>query len=169
MLPTEPFLTLDNIDPSGERGLLGIAFHPDFQTNHYVYVDYTVATNPAHNRISRFTANGDTSDLDTEEIIFELEDQRIPAGLGGAITFGADGKLYITVGTNEYVHSNDAQLLTNFWGKMLRLNADGSIPTRQSLLQRRQCRRKQEGYLGVGVACAIHFCGPTGHWKDVHQ
>jgi glucose/arabinose dehydrogenase len=49
-----PFLSL-SVDSSGERGLLGIAFDPNFFTNHYVYVYYTVPTSPAHNRVSRFT------------------------------------------------------------------------------------------------------------------
>lgn len=124
-----PFLTLNNVDSLGERGILGIAFDPEFSTNHYVYVSYTVATSPAHNRISRFTAVGDLAEANSETIIFELNDQRIAAGLGGAINFGADGKLYTSAGTNEFVTSNDAQALTNFWGKMLRINSDGSIPS----------------------------------------
>src|SRR5215204_3251186 len=56
LLPA-PFLTL-NVDPSGERGLLGIAFDPNFTTNNFLYLYYTVATTPRHNRLSRFTANG---------------------------------------------------------------------------------------------------------------
>jgi len=55
-----PFLSL-SVDSSGERGLLGIAFDPNFFTNHYVYVYYTVPTSPAHNRVSRFTAAGDVA------------------------------------------------------------------------------------------------------------
>ena len=48
-------------DTSGERGLLGLAFHPDFANNGYVYVYYTATTPSAHNRISRVVANGDVS------------------------------------------------------------------------------------------------------------
>ncbi|CAN5652318.1 hypothetical protein BH20ACI3_BH20ACI3_14440 [soil metagenome] len=128
-LLTTPFLTLQNVDASNERGLLGVAFDPGFSTNNYVYVSYTVAATPAHNRISRFTADGDVALPNSEVVIFELNDQRISAGLGGAIDFGADGKLYTAVGTNEYTPSSDAQMLTNFWGKMLRINPDGTIPT----------------------------------------
>src|ERR1044071_3768208 len=57
LLPT-PFVTL-TVDPAGERGLLGIAFDPAFATNNFVYVYYTVPIEPRHNRVSRFTANGD--------------------------------------------------------------------------------------------------------------
>jgi len=55
-----PFLTLTP-DSSGERGLLGIAFDPSFQTNNFIYVYYTATTTPRHNRVSRFTANGDVA------------------------------------------------------------------------------------------------------------
>ena len=58
MLLSTPFLTL-SVDPNGERGLLGIAFDPNFATNNFLYLYYTVATSPKHNRVSRFTANGD--------------------------------------------------------------------------------------------------------------
>ena len=57
LLPT-PFITL-SVDSSGERGLLGIAFDPNFATNNFLYLYYTVPTTPRHNRVSRFTANGD--------------------------------------------------------------------------------------------------------------
>src|SRR4051812_20594649 len=57
----EPFVSL-RVDSRGERGLLGVAFDPGFATNHFVCVYYTVPSGrhvAAHNRVSRFTANGD--------------------------------------------------------------------------------------------------------------
>src|SRR5205809_7470524 len=56
-LLSTPFVTL-TVDSSGERGLLGIAFDPNFAANNFVYVYYTVPGDPAHNRVSRFTGNG---------------------------------------------------------------------------------------------------------------
>ena len=70
LLPTA-FLSL-GVSSIGERGLLGIAFDPDFLTNHYVYVYYTVTTFPIHNRVSRFTANGDVAMPGSEQIILDL-------------------------------------------------------------------------------------------------
>ena len=55
-----PFVTVD-VDPNGERGLLGVAFDPAFATNGYVYVYYTATTPNTHNRVSRFTATGDVA------------------------------------------------------------------------------------------------------------
>src|SRR5260370_13020553 len=66
-----PFLSL-NVDSSGERGLLGVAFDPNFATDHYVYVYYTTSTAPVHNRVSRFTANGDVAVPGSEVDILDL-------------------------------------------------------------------------------------------------
>lgn len=57
LLPT-PFVTL-TVDASGERGLLGVAFDPNFSSNHFIYLYYTTPFPSVHNRLSRFTANGD--------------------------------------------------------------------------------------------------------------
>ncbi len=126
-LPSTPFASL-TVDSSGERGLLGIAFDPNFATNHYLYVYYTVATSPIHNRVSRFTAAGDTAVPGSEAIILELDNLSSATNHnGGAIHFGPDGKLYIGVGENA--NGANSQTLSNLLGKMLRINADGTIPT----------------------------------------
>ena len=96
LLPA-PFLTV-TVNSSGERGLLGVAFDPAFTTNHFVYVYYTVPS-PAHNRISRFTANGDVAVAGSEHVIFELDNLSAATNHnGGALAFGPDGKLYSAVG-----------------------------------------------------------------------
>lgn len=125
LLPT-PFLTL-NVDPVGERGLLGIAFDPKFDTNQYLYLYYTVPSMPRFNRISRFTASGDTVLAGSELPIFRLPDLSGATNHnGGAMHFGPDGKLYVAVGENA--NPALAQSLSTLMGKMLRLNTDGSIP-----------------------------------------
>ena len=122
-----PFVSL-TVDSSGERGLLGIAFDPNFATNHYLYVYYTVATSPIHNRVSRFTAAGDTAAPGSEAVILELDSLSSATNHnGGAIHFGPDGRLYIGVGENA--NGSNSQTLSNLLGKMLRINADGTIPT----------------------------------------
>ncbi|PYM04787.1 MAG: hypothetical protein DMF13_00565 [Verrucomicrobia bacterium] len=126
-LLSAPFASL-TVDSSGERGLLGIAFDPNFATNHYLYVYYTVATSPIHNRVSRFTAAGDAAIPGSEAIILELDNLSSATNHnGGAIHFGPDGKLYIGVGENA--NGANSQTLSNLLGKMLRINSDGSIPT----------------------------------------
>ncbi len=124
LLPT-PFLTVST-DNSGERGLLGIAFDPGFRANNFLYVYYT-ATSPAlHNRVSRFTANGDVVVPGSEVPILDLENVGPSNHNGGAIHFGKDGKLYVAVGENA--NSSNSQSLNNRLGKLLRINPDGSIP-----------------------------------------
>jgi glucose/arabinose dehydrogenase len=126
-LLSTPFVNLP-VDSSGERGLLGIAFDPNFATNHYLYVYYTVATSPIHNRVSRFTAAGDTAAPGSEIIILELDNLSSATNHnGGAIHFGPDGKLYIGVGENA--NGANSQTLSNLLGKILRINSDGTIPT----------------------------------------
>src|SRR4026209_1884347 len=63
-----PFLTV-TVSSSGERGLLGVTFDPDFTTNHFVYVYYTATTPAIHNRVSRFTASGDVAVPGSETIL----------------------------------------------------------------------------------------------------
>lgn len=122
-----PFLTL-NVDSSGERGLLGIAFDPSFGgANNFVYVYYTVPSSPRHNRVSRFTANGDVAVAGSETVILELDNLSGATNHnGGAIHFGPDGKLYVAVGENA--SPSNSQTLNNRLGKVLRINSDGSIP-----------------------------------------
>jgi glucose/arabinose dehydrogenase len=124
LLPA-PFLSVD-VNSTGERGLLGIAFDPDFSANHYVYIYYTTQTTPIHNRVSRFTANGSVAIAGSETVILNLNNLSASNHNGGAIHFGADGKLYIGVGENAT--ASNAQTLSNLLGKILRINADGSIP-----------------------------------------
>ena len=127
-LLSTPFLSLA-VDSSGERGLLGIAFDPNFSSNNFVYVYYTNGTaSPRHNQVSRFTANGDVAVAGSELVILTLDNLSGAANHnGGAIHFGPDGKLYVAVGENA--NSSNSQTLNNRLGKLLRINSDGSIPT----------------------------------------
>ena len=124
-LLSTPFLTV-NTDATGERGLLGIAFDPNFTTNNFIYIYYTVANSPRFNRVSRFTADGDVAVPGSEQVIFNLDPLSATNHNGGAIHFGPDGKLYIATGENAVM--DNSQTLSNVLGKILRINVDGSIP-----------------------------------------
>jgi glucose/arabinose dehydrogenase len=120
LLPT-PFLKV-TVSSVGERGLLGVAFDPQFATNQFVYVYYTATTPNVHNRISRFTANGDVAATGSEKILLDLNTLSSTNHNGGALAFGPDGKLYAAVGENSV--GDHAQSLANLHGKMLRINPD---------------------------------------------
>ncbi|HEX6708342.1 MAG TPA: PQQ-dependent sugar dehydrogenase [Albitalea sp.] len=122
-----PFVSL-SVDSAGERGLIGVTLDPNFATNHFVYVYYTTTQNGAHNRISRFTANGDVAVAGSELVLVNLPALSTATNHnGGALHFGIDGKLYVGVGENA--SPSKAQNLADPFGKLLRFNADGSIPT----------------------------------------
>lgn len=106
----------------GERGALGIALHPRFKDNHYLYVYYTNAS-PLDNRVTRFTVRKNRC-RDRNHILTGIQ---TTSGYhnGGQIEF-AGGKLY--VGTGENHDAAEAQSTTNRLGKILRLNANGSVP-----------------------------------------
>ena len=127
-----PFLTV-TVNSSGERGLLGVAFDPNFATNNFIYIYYTATTPAIHNRISRFTAsaaNPDVAAAGSEVVILDLNNLSSATNHnGGAIHFGPDGKLYAAVGENA--NSANAQSFANLLGKVLRMNTDPAnlIPT----------------------------------------
>ncbi|HET9473682.1 MAG TPA: PQQ-dependent sugar dehydrogenase, partial [Steroidobacteraceae bacterium] len=129
-LLSQPFVTV-SVNSSGERGLLGVAFDPNFATNNFVYVYYTTSSSPIHNRVSRFTASAANPDVAAAGS--EVQLLNLPAlssatnHNGGAIHFGTDGRLYIAVGDNA--NGANAQSFTTTLGKVLRINADGSIPS----------------------------------------
>ena len=125
LLPT-PFLDLP-VDSDGERGLLGVTVHPNFASNNFVYVYYTATTPAPHNRLSRFTANGDVAVPGSEVVLLELENLSAATNHnGGVIHFLPDGRLYVAVGENA--DAANAQSIGNRLGKILRINSDGSIP-----------------------------------------
>ncbi|HEX3138536.1 MAG TPA: PQQ-dependent sugar dehydrogenase [Rhizobacter sp.] len=130
VLLATPFITLA-VDSAGERGLLGVALHPAFASNGYVYLYYTTAENGVHNRISRFTANPANPNIvsvGSELRIADLPNLSSATNHnGGAMHFGNDGKLYVAVGDNA--DSTKPQNLSDPFGKMLRFNDDGSIPS----------------------------------------
>jgi glucose/arabinose dehydrogenase len=122
-----PFATV-TVDSTGERGLIGIALHPDFAINGFLYIYSTRTTGGAHNRISRFTATGDVAAAGSELALVDLPNLSGATNHnGGGMHFGSDGKLYVGVGENA--NAAQAQDLATPFGKLLRFNEDGSIPT----------------------------------------
>ncbi|MGZ5891333.1 MAG: PQQ-dependent sugar dehydrogenase [Caldimonas sp.] len=117
------------VDSAGERGLIGVALHPAFASNGFVYVYSTRSVGGvSHNRISRLTAAGDVAAAGSEIALVDLPNLSGATNHnGGGMHFGADGKLYVGVGENA--NPAQAQDLTLPFGKLLRFNDDGTIPT----------------------------------------
>jgi glucose/arabinose dehydrogenase len=125
-----PFHTF-TVTNQGEQGLLGIALHPDFATNGWVYVYYTSPSPTNHNRVSRVVASTSNPNVsDTTETVLLDDLPTLSIGLnhnGGALHFSpTDGKLYVAIG--EQATPSNAQSLMTRLGKMLRYNDDLTIP-----------------------------------------
>lgn len=127
----EPFLNMESkVRSGGELGLLGLAFHPDYGNNGYFYVNYT-ADGP-RTVISRFSVSfndPDRADPESELEILSF-DQPYDNHNGGDIRFGPDGYLYIATGDGGSGGDpqNQAQDLTSWLGKILRIDVDSGNP-----------------------------------------
>jgi glucose/arabinose dehydrogenase len=121
-----PFAQLFNTDSSGERGLLGLALHPDFPKKPYVFsFQHYKKGSQTLGRITRFTANGNRAIASS--IIFD----NIPSATihnGGYLRFGPDKMLYFTVGDNASPSRAQDKSSNVLNGKMHRIQEDGSIP-----------------------------------------
>ena len=127
-LQSSPFLDISSrIAAGGERGLLGLAFHPNFETNGYLYVYYTRPGGDL--RISRLTANTARThaSLTTEYVLLTIDHPRTNHN-GGALAFGPDGHLYIATGDGGGAGDPDenGQDKSALLGKILRINPDGT-------------------------------------------
>jgi glucose/arabinose dehydrogenase len=124
----KPFVTISDTYVNWEQGLLGLAIDPEFRKNHFVYLYYTTLDNDTgqpFNRVVRFT---DQNNIGTNMVIIldKIPATKLGFHAGGALAFGPDDKLYITVGdAYNDVSAQDSSALT---GKVLRINRDGSIP-----------------------------------------
>jgi glucose/arabinose dehydrogenase len=125
----EVFLDLrGTISTTSEQGLLGFAFHPNFENNGYVYVCYTPSERLSV--ISRFTvsnANPNNLDLASELELIEIPQPAVNHN-GGQIAFGPDGYLYIAMGDGGGSGDPDgnAQNRTNLLGNILRIDVDNT-------------------------------------------
>lgn len=124
----------------GEHGLMGIALDPDFDTNKYIYLYYTnpkkTNDNKLINHLSRFTYTNGMLDPSSEQKLLDVPSDPTCCHQAGYITFGPDGKLYLTAGDNRLPTSGPqigsfetSQNLDDYRGKVLRINKDGSAPT----------------------------------------
>ena len=128
----DPFLDITGrVKSSGnEQGLLGLAFHPDYDENGYFYVNYTDSDNATN--IARFSVDPENPDLadPTSEFTLLAVPQPFTNHNGGDLAFGPDGYLYIGLGDGGSAGDpgNRAQDLSTLLGKMLRIDVDSNNP-----------------------------------------
>lgn len=155
-----PFLTLtSSIVSGGERGLLGLAFHPDYATNGRFYVNYTRSGDGA-TVIAKYTVSDSDPNVAnpaSAEVLLTIA-QPFSNHNGGSINFGPDGYLYIGMGDGGSGGdpSNYGQNLNSLLGKMLRIDVNGesgyAIPA-------------DNPYVGIAGEDEIWAVGVRNPWK----
>ncbi len=133
-LLTTPMLDITAITNStcGECGFLGVAFHPNYSSNRYFYVNYTDKSAPMNTVIARYTAsasNPNVADPASRKVLLAIE-QPAENHNGGQLLFGADGYLYIGMGDGGSGSDpwNNAQNIEALLGKMLRIDVNSGDP-----------------------------------------
>ena len=129
-LQATPFLDLSGrIDPDGERGLLSVAFHPQYATNRYFYVYFTAPNGDI--RIERFTAtsNAEVADPASSKLILAVAHPRANHN-GGLVAFGPDGMLWAALGDGGGGGDPDrnGQNFNALLGSMLRIDVNNGEP-----------------------------------------
>lgn len=126
-LRPSPFVTVA-VESEGEQGLLGVAVHPLYPDSPYVYITYTDHATRS-TTLARYRDSAGTG-KDPAVLLSIPRTDGLSVNNGGSIRFGPDGKLYVSVGDHGS-HFDDAQDVDswdNHYGKILRLNSDGSVP-----------------------------------------
>jgi glucose/arabinose dehydrogenase len=123
-LRPQPLFVLPDVEPRGESGLMSIVLHPQFASNHLLYLSYAYNSNGQKVRVARYRETPDGF-VDRKVIIENIPAAQFHAGC--RLRFGPDGKLYITTG--DATDRQIAQQLSSLGGKTLRLNDDGTVPS----------------------------------------
>jgi glucose/arabinose dehydrogenase/regulation of enolase protein 1 (concanavalin A-like superfamily) len=121
-----------NADGAAEKGLLGLTLDPNFATNGYMYVSYT--TLDEHAQLSRLTVQNGIANPASEVVYMKGNQLQNPHHSANDLHIGPDGKLWWAVGDNVPSITN-GETLTNIYGKILRFNLDGTIPSDNPFLK----------------------------------
>jgi glucose/arabinose dehydrogenase len=166
------------VDSSSERGLLGIAIHPNFPASPFVYLYYTESTNgsdtsgspvPVGNRVYRYTWNG--SALVSRQLILDLPVTPGPNHNGGTMTFGPDGKLYVVIGElnrNGQLQNFSGAAAPDDTGVIFRINDDGSAPSDNPFFNQGGNLAKYFAY-GIRNSFGLAFDSVTGKLWDTEN
>ncbi len=175
----QPELVLDlAVDNASERGLLGIAIHPEFSATPFAYLYYTESStgddtsgfpDPLGNRVYRFTWDGNA--LIDPTLILDLPVTPGPNHDGGIITFGPDGKLYVVIGDlnrNGQLQNVPTGPAPDDTSVILRLNDDGTVPSDNPFFAEGGNLAKYYAY-GIRNSFGLAFDPLTGNLWDTEN
>ena len=166
------------VDSASERGLLGLAIHPNFPTSPFVYLYYTESSTgsdtsgspaPLGNRVYRYTWNGST--LVGPQLILDLPVTPGPNHNGGAMTFGPDDKLYVVIGElnrNGQLQNFSGAAAPDDTGVIFRINDDGSAPSDNPFFNQGGNLAKYFAY-GIRNSFGLAFDSVTGKLWDTEN
>jgi glucose/arabinose dehydrogenase len=159
VLPSS-FVSL-GVNTANERGLVGIAIDPGFETNNFIYLHYTTnAGAQVVQRVSRFTANGDVVAAGSELLLIETDPFSDDQEVGGGLGVGADGMLYVGIG--QCGLQGSVQTTNNLWGKILRIQRDGAIPSDNPFFNQNTGKNRAVWALGLRNPFVIALQPGTG-------
>jgi len=149
-------------------GLLDVLLHPDFASNRILYLSYAKGRendNLSTTALARARLNADTL-VGLEDIFVANSWSQSPTNFGGRMTFGDDGKLYMTIGERQ--EEARAQDMMDHGGKVIRLNDDGSIPTDNPFIGNDEVLPEIFAY-GIRSPQGLAFNPRTGElWENEH-
>jgi len=162
-LQQQPLFLVPDVEPSGESGLMSVALHPQFATNHWLYLSYAYKGDGQRVRVARYRES-DAGLVDRKVIIEDIPAAQFHAGC--RLRFGPDGKLYITTG--DATERELAQRLDSLAGKTLRLNDDGTVPADNPFVGQANARPEIWTYgnrngQGIDFQPGSNLCFETEH------
>lgn len=178
VLLATPFLDVDSITAGGtsassEQGLLGLAFHPDYQNNHKFYIAYTSVAGSGDDTLAEYTCSANPDVANTAGTVLLAIDDPQANHNGGWLDFGPDGYLYMAVGdggnandagTGHTEPGGNAQDLNKLLGKVLRLDVNSDDfpgdPARNYAIP------PTNPFVGVAGADEIFHFGLRNPWRN---
>lgn len=162
-LRPQPLFVVPDVQSRGEAGLMSLALHPQFASNHWLYLSYVYIGDGQRVRVVRYKET-DAGLVDPKVIIENIP--AAPAHAGCRLRFGPDGKLYITTG--DATDRELAQQLDSLVGKTLRLNDDGTVPADNPFVGRANTRPEIWTYghrngQGIDFQPGTNLCLETEH------
>ena len=166
------------VDNASERGLLGIAVHPNFPLTPFIYLYFTQSSTsndtsgspaPLANRVYRYVWNGNV--LVSPTLILDLPVTPGPNHNGGTMTFGPDGKLYVVIGElnrNGQLQNNSGGAAPDNTGVIFRINDDGSAPSDNPFFSQGGNVPKYYAY-GIRNSFGLAFDPLTGELWDTEN
>ena len=158
---SEPFLDLsDRVLTGGERGLLGLALHPDYESNGRLFVHYTRAPDGAV-IVSEFARAGDrdSAELGSEQMLLTV-DHPSDSHNGGQLEFGPDGYLYIGLGDGADTALGHGQNARTLLGKVLRIDVDGEPSDGRAYVI-----PEDNPFVAGGGAAEVYLLGLRNPWR----